>query len=634
MKKGFLRYQDNDTRGDILEKVAKALKASFGISLLMPESENELRFPEIRDLAEQLHFSPSEGRIWLTDRRMILVHAEAFTALRQELIESYGPEAARGLLTRIGYAAGCRDAELAWKVRGSSDTLTDVWIAGAQLHSLEGMVHTEVVRGDIDSKSGKCFVEFLWKNSVESEAHVGVYGLGSEPCCWMGVGYSSGFLSTCMGKRVLVREVECRSMGAAQCRAIAKPANEWDNPEDDLKYFEPRQPNHPRASAPPSSRSRSHQHAAHKAVAASVPTATDIVGASASFNAILHKILRVAPTNATILLLGESGVGKSRFAREVHKNSKRSQGPFIEVNCAAIPEQLIESELFGVERGAFSGAIESRAGRFEIADGGTLFLDEIATLSPTAQGKLLRVLQTGEMERLGSTKTLRINVRVIAATNENLQKAVKEGRFREDLFYRLNVFPILIPPLRERKDDLPVLLEHCINKFSQFHGRTITGVTSRALQAILSYSWPGNIREFENVIERGLILADDGSPLDIFHLFSVDGSIESQEIMSLSDMGSLVSKSVQNSWGESPAATLQTDNLNNWAEELVGQGKATLSDVEDALVRAAVSKAGGNISKAAQLLRVTRNQMDYRVKKLLALDNGAQLPSPKSSRPE
>lgn len=609
-----------------MESPAKALKTSFGISLLMPEADNELRLPEIRDLAEQLHFSPSEGRIWLSDRRMILVHAEAFAALRQELIEAFGPEAARGILTRIGYAAGCRDAELAWKVRGSSEALTDVWVAGAQLHSLEGMLHTEVVKADIDSASGKCFVEFLWKHSVESEAHVNLYGLGSEPSCWMGVGYSSGFLSTCMGKRVLVREVECQSMGAAHCRAIARPVSEWDDPAEDLRYFEPRGPDRSRTQAAPPASTRSNQQATHKVGAASASAATGIVGASASFNAVLHKIHRVAPTNATILLLGESGVGKSRFAREAHKHSKRSQTAFIEVNCAAIPEQLIESELFGVERGAFTGAMEARAGRFEIAGGGTLFLDEIATLSPTSQGKLLRVLQSGELERLGSTKTLRIDVRVIAATNENLQKAVKEGRFREDLFYRLNVFPIVIPPLRERKDDLPLLLEHCIDKFSGFHGRTITGVSSRALQALLAYSWPGNIREFENVIERGLILADDGSALDICHLFSVDGSIESQEIMSLSDMGSLVSRSLNDSPDLPPSSGQPIENLKDWAEELVRQGKAALSDVEDALVRAAVSEAGGNVSKAAHLLRVTRHQMDYRVKKLSAQGDAAPLP--------
>jgi len=613
-----------------MEGPTKALKTSFGISLLMPEADNELRLPEIRDLAEQLHFSPSEGRIWLTDRRMLLIHAEAFTALRQELVESFGPDAARGVLTRIGYIAGCRDAELAWKIRGANDSLVDVWIAGAQLHSLEGVVHTEIVRGDIDSKSGKCFVEFLWKNSVESEAQVQLYGLGSEPSCWMGVGYSSGFLSTCMGKRVLVREVECRSMGAAQCRAIAKPANEWDNPEEDLKYFEPRQPDKSRPSQPSPAKTRSQKQVAPNSPVKNAAGASDIVGASASFNAILHKIHRVAPTNATILLLGESGVGKSRFAREVYKHSKRAQGPFIEVNCAAIPEQLIESELFGVERGAFSGATEARAGRFEIANDGTLFLDEIATLSPTAQGKLLRVLQTGELERLGSTKTLRINVRVIAATNENLQKAVKEGRFREDLFYRLNVFPILIPPLRERKDDLPVLLEYCIDKFSKFHDRNVTGVTARALQAILSHSWPGNIRELENVIERGLILANDGSPLDILHLFSVDGTFESQEVMSLSDMGSLVSKPLQSSWHGATPPPPSGDALGNWAEELVRKGKTTLSDVEDALVRAAYSEAGGNISKAAQLLHVTRHQMEYRVKKLLNTADHTSAPSDSS----
>jgi transcriptional regulator with GAF, ATPase, and Fis domain len=215
-----------------------------------------------------------------------------------------------------------------------------------------------------------------------------------------------------------------------------------------------------------------------------------------------------------VLLLGESGVGKSLIAREIHRCSRRAEKPFIEVNCAAIPETLVESELFGVERGAYSGAATSRAGRFEVAQGGTLFLDEIATLSMVAQGKLLRVLQNGEMERLGSNRTITVDARVIAATNENLEMAVREGRFREDLFFRLNVFPLNVVPLRERRDDIPLLVDVLLARFCARHGRALTGVSSRAMRSIIRYRWPGNIRELENILERAIILAQDGETLD------------------------------------------------------------------------------------------------------------------------
>lgn len=570
-------------------------------------------FPAFHDLTELLSFRPEEGRIWLQDTRMILLHAEAFASLRQELIEAVGVENARGILTRIGYIAGSKDAEIAWKVRGTSDSPFDLWIAGSQFHSLEGIVLTEPIRGEVDSSSGHCYLEFLWKNSVEDEAHIKAYGVTSEPTCWMEIGYASGFLSSCMGKRILVREVECRSTGFSQCRAIAKPVSEWDNPEEDLKYLDARLMDRGNKAPPPVLHPLALPAYAERG--SQEPRGNnDTIGASASFNAAMHKVQRVAPTRASVLFLGESGVGKSRFASEVHRSSPRAALPFIEVNCAAIPEQLIESELFGVERGAYSGAMESRAGRFEIADKGTLFLDEVATLSLTAQGKLLRVLQTGEMERLGSTKTLRVDVRLVAATNENLQKAVKEGRFREDLFYRLNVFPISIPPLRERKDDLPILLEYCIGKFSRQHGRHITGVTPRALQAILGYSWPGNIRELENVIERSIILADDNTSLDIHHLFSVDGSFETADQMGLSNMGTLIPKKITVD-SNKDASTLE-GTLDEWATAFIRKNAATFADVEEALVRAAVSEAQGNISKAASLLKITRHQLDYRVKKL------------------
>lgn len=566
------------------------------------------KFPDMRDLLDRLHFSPAEGRIWLDGRRMILLHTEAFGALRQELIESLGAHSARGLLTRMGYLSGSRDAQLALKVRPNG-SLLDAFAVGPQLHALEGVVLVEPVKIEMDSARGHFFGEFLWKDSSEDEMHVATYGHGSEPACWMQLGYACGYTSTFMGKLIIYREVECRAMGQDQCRIVGKPADEWADVELDMQYLET-QPvgQRARAAASPS--------LAVRPLAPDDPNAVvdGAIGASAGFFGVIHKIHRVANTNATVLFLGESGVGKSMFAREVHRKSGRASRPFLQVNCAAIPEQLIESELFGVEKGAFTGAIESRPGRFEIADSGTLFLDEIATLSLTAQGKLLRVLQSGELEHLGSASTRKVNVRVIAASNENLQIAVQEGRFREDLFYRLNVFPILIPPLRERKDDITLLLDHLLKKYSTRHNRQITGVTSRAMQSILAYHWPGNIRELENVLERGVILADDGGALDVAHLFSVSENTRNTTQMGLSELGTLTPSLPVEVSSASESSNPAAPDLHQWAKKMVQHQAATMEQVERALVDAALDATKGNVTKASSLLGITRAQMDYRAK--------------------
>jgi len=223
---------------------------------------------------------------------------------------------------------------------------------------------------------------------------------------------------------------------------------------------------------------------------------------------VLHMVQRVAPTNATVLFLGESGVGKEVFARMLHRLSSRSQKPFVAVNCAAIPESLIESELFGAERGAYTGATQSRAGRFERADGGTLFLDEIGTLSAGAQGNLLRALQEGEIERLGDTHTRRVDVRVIAATNRDLERALREGRFREDLYYRLNVIQLHLPPLRGRQEDILALADHFLLRSAGRSAKPVRGWRESAKKLLLAYHWPGNVRELENVVERAVALAE------------------------------------------------------------------------------------------------------------------------------
>ncbi|MGB6065792.1 MAG: sigma-54 dependent transcriptional regulator [Desulfomonilaceae bacterium] len=237
--------------------------------------------------------------------------------------------------------------------------------------------------------------------------------------------------------------------------------------------------------------------------------ASRIVGRSLRMKEVLETVAMVAPTEASVLILGESGTGKELIANALHQGSTRTEKRFIKVNCAALPETLLESELFGHEKGAFTGAVGRRPGRFELADGGTIFLDEVGEMSLATQSKLLRVLQEREFEPLGSTRTVKVDIRIITASNRILKDEVKKGTFREDLFYRLNVVPILLPGLRERKEDIPLLIEHFLKIYNEKNGRNLQGFHPRALDALMRYSWPGNIRELENVVERAVILTRD-----------------------------------------------------------------------------------------------------------------------------
>jgi PAS domain S-box-containing protein len=237
----------------------------------------------------------------------------------------------------------------------------------------------------------------------------------------------------------------------------------------------------------------------------------EIISKSNNFQRVLRQIEQVAATDATVLILGESGTGKELIARAIHNISNRSKKPLVKVNCATLPANLIESELFGHEKGAFTGAMDKKIGRFELANGGTIFLDEIGELPVELQAKLLRVLQEGEFERLGNPNTIKVNTRVIAATNRNLQMAIEKKEFREDLYYRLNVFPVVCPPLRDRKEDIPLLVKHFCQKHEGKIGKKIKDIPTKVMDALMSYDWPGNIRELENIIERAMILSFDGT---------------------------------------------------------------------------------------------------------------------------
>lgn len=576
-----------------------------------------LRFPALADLMARLHFSTSDGRIWLDEQRMLLVHASALGALRKEMIETLGVEVARGFMTRMGYHAGVGDAQMARRVRPAG-SVKDMFVVGPQLHCLEGIGLSEAVRLECDVEKGSHYGEFVWTSPVEDEEHSRYFEIGTEPACWMQIGYASGYSTEFMGRPVLYREVECQSMGQPACRIVGKLVAEWGaEAEDDLRYLMPgaiAAGLRPTVGRPASTMVQLEGEA---------PDAGAAIGISPGFNAAMHMVRKVSPTQATVLFLGESGVGKEVFARTLHRLSSRSQKPFVAVNCAAIPEQLLESELFGVERGAFTGATQSRAGRFERADGGTLFLDEIGTLSLDSQGKLLRVLQEGEVERVGDTSTRDIDVRVIAATNVDLRAESKAGRFREDLFYRLNVFPIRILPLRERREDIPLLMTHFLATFNRRHGRCLTGFTQRAVDAMLTYDWPGNIRELENVIERGVILATDNTAIDSPQLFT-SGESFGHQCYELDRKGRLVARDPKAFTAEVESNT-EVDRVLRRLDALLhdedGEGEiggegdnVSLDEIETLLLKRAVERANGNVAAAARMLGITRPQMVYRLK--------------------
>jgi transcriptional regulator with PAS, ATPase and Fis domain len=291
-------------------------------------------------------------------------------------------------------------------------------------------------------------------------------------------------------------------------------------------------------------------------------------------------------------------VGKEVFARWLHDNSSRSKGPFIAVNCAAIPAELIEAELFGVEKGAYTGAHHARAGRFERASGGTLFLDEVGDLPLSAQVKLLRELQTGEVERLGSEGTLKVDVRIVAATNVDLAVAMQTGKFRSDLFYRLNTFPIRIPPLRERIADIPALVGRFIEKYSALYAKKLRGLSDKAMREVMDHSWPGNIRELENVIERAVLLAPDNGAIEACQLW--DAAAPSARGGQLSVGGEVTERPV--------------DSLDSLCDQVLKENIG-IASLESRLMQTAMQRAKGNLSQAARLLGITRPQLAYRLKK-------------------
>jgi DNA-binding NtrC family response regulator len=325
-------------------------------------------------------------------------------------------------------------------------------------------------------------------------------------------------------------------------------------------------------------------------------TVEEIVGSSAHLKSLMNRVALVAPTDSTVLIAGETGTGKELVAREIHAQSQRASRPLVSVNCGAIQPSLIASELFGHEKGSFTGAVQQRIGRFELADGGTIFLDEIGELPAETQVALLRVLQEREFERVGGSRSIRVDVRIIAATNRDLHASIAAGEFRSDLFYRLNVFPIQVPPLRERKDDIPLLVDHFLRVHAAASGKQIPGVDAKTMEMLQRYSWPGNIRELQNVIERWAIICGSEE-------ISMDESWLPRESAALSEPVPRAPPELRSKALPGPSTDLPT-SLRTHIEE-----------AERRLIGRALSEAGGNQSAAARRLGMSRGSLIVRLKK-------------------
>lgn len=478
--------------------------------------------PDELQLLELLRADKATGIIRFKHRRMLIFDADALGLLRKELIETLGLERARRVLTRFGYACGYRDALTSkelfhWK----SDA--DWFAAGPRLHTLEGIVHVRLLRLQMDKPRRVFEVEAEWRHSYEAEQHLKHVGHSDSPVCWTLTGYASGYSSAVFGSEVCCFETECLGQGNVRCVVEGRATTEHSeqmralvechrpykiDAEFQRLLNELEQREKELASNEEKVQTLQSQVLYLQDVVKEEHNSEAMVGASPAFKRVLQDIEKVAWSDSTVLICGETGTGKELIAHAIHGRSSRNNHPLITVNCAALPAGLVESELFGHEKGAFTGAMQRKLGRFQVADGGTIFLDEVGELPLESQTKFLRVLQQGEIERLGGTQTIKVDVRVLAATNRPLEQLVAEGKFRSDLFFRLNVFPIALPPLRERREDIAPLANYFLQKFRARLNKKISSIDSTSLDRLQDYSWPGNVRELEHIIERSVLLAE------------------------------------------------------------------------------------------------------------------------------
>ncbi|HSP81271.1 MAG TPA: sigma-54-dependent Fis family transcriptional regulator, partial [Myxococcaceae bacterium] len=463
------------------------------------------------DLRELLSFTPEGGRIHFAGQRALLLDAVALGLLRKELIGTVGMTAARGILTRMGYAHGWRMAEglktaLPWEDESQ-------WRrAGGRLHTLQGLVMMERVEREPEEGPAP-FAEALWHDSYEAEQHLLHLGKAEEPVCWTLTGFASGYMSYSHGRPVYCLETRCVGRGDAVCQILGKPEEEW-SPEcrEALRFYETQCMEGALAQVTEALKQAERKLRARRQTLARVAGVQEdpagMVARTEAMQLVLNLSRRAAKVDSTVLITGESGAGKERIAHLIHEESGRAPKAFVAINCAAVTESLLESELFGHARGAFTGATSDRPGLFEAAHGGTLFLDEVGEVPPSMQARLLRALQEKEVRRVGENVNRKVDVRVVAATNRQLAEEVAAGRFRQDLYYRLRVIELRVPPLRERRDDILPLARLLLAEATERLGRRVTGLSPEAADQLLRYGWPGNVRELANALERAVALCE------------------------------------------------------------------------------------------------------------------------------
>ena len=544
--------------------------------------------PEDLLLADVLDFQPGQGIIRLHEQRVVILSATAMGLLRRELIEALGIDTARRLLLRFGFADGYHDAVNLRDQSSWADPVEGLR-AGAVLHTLEGIVRVVPLRMEYDAATGRFDSEMEWHDSYEAEQHVHHFGKSASPVCWTLIGYASGYASACLGQEVYYAESDCLGQGQPHCSLIGKEAARWEERLEALRLdfqgadlgqeVERARGEVHRRLQELARRERRVAHRERELDAlrgrvARAAASKQFVVLSDAMREVLEMAVRVAPLDTTVLVYGESGTGKEFIVRMIHDQSERAAQPFVSVNCAALPETLLESELFGHVRGAFTGAVRDKTGLFELATAGTLFLDEIGEMAPTIQAKLLRALQEGEIRKVGGERSVRVNPRVIAATNRDLRTAVAAGHFREDLYFRLGAFVITVPPLRDRRETIPTLVHQFLRAAAKQMRKPAPGISAEAMTLLMNYRWPGNVRELEHAIQRAVILA------------------------------------------HGPTVTLRElpPEVRSGAPEAAGSSSLDLEENERASIRRALERFGGNRKLAAKALNISTVTLWRRIK--------------------
>ncbi len=530
--------------------------------------------PQVSGNLDLVRFDSETGLISVGGSRVVMLDTLALGLLRKELIDTLGATVARGLLTRFGYAHGRRLADMVRNMFPDGD-IEQRRRLGPQIFKLEGLFVRQSASAATSPEGA------TWEYSYEAEQHILHFGISDTPVCWTLCGLVSGYASGCQGREMYGFEDRCIGKGDPACHIVARTLEEFgDHPPAELAFFKKESLDESLRQVLRTLKQIERRLKIKKRELAEIGEDSfddsGIVARSAAMRKVLGLANSVAAVDSTVLISGETGSGKERVALFIHDRSLRASAPFVAVNCAAISEPLLESELFGHVRGAFTGATQDRIGLFEGANGGTLFLDEVAEITPAMQVKLLRAIQEREIRRVGENKNRKIDVRIISATNREILREVEEGRFRQDLLYRLRVVELTLPPLRERREDILPLARFFLGEASDRMKRHVMGIVPKAADQLVAYSWPGNVRELQNAMERAVALAQG-------------------QLVTPGDLPEEIRQAVP-----TPSLARRTRSL---------------EQVEKEYILAVLEKTGGNQTQAAKLLNVGTTTVYRKLKK-------------------